>query len=63
MYENIDDKWKYNFIKLSQERFESFNQPYDLMSLMQYNGNACLSDEAEAAGEKSTIVYKGTNVQ
>ena len=43
-------------------RFDSFDQPYDLNSVMHYEGIGFLSKEARDAGELGTMFYKGTGV-
>ena len=61
-YKNIPLDKRYNYDKMPANRFDSFDQPYDLKSIMHYGGVGFLSEEARAAGERGTIFYKGTDV-
>ena len=59
LYDNIQPQYQFAFDKMDVEAWENYDQIYDLMSVMHYEGTAFRTEEALAAGN-SSIVYKGT---
>ena len=59
LYENIQPHYKYAFDKMSVKYWDNYEQIYDFASVMHYDGDLLLTDEARYA-YKSSIVYKGT---
>ena len=59
LYDNIQPTYQFAFDKMDVSAWDNYEQIYDLLSVMHYEGDAFLTDEARNAGN-SSIVYTGT---
>ena len=59
LYKNIQPYYRYNFDKMNITGWDSYEQIYDLVSVMHYDGYSFRTDKA-IQKYKPSIVYKGT---